>query len=203
MIYNRITGEISSWTDTLETLDDVNTTTSPANLADGALLRYNTSTSVYDRRSTQYYNLIWYGQLATINSTTQRAIFLTGSWTSLTQDTDRSFPMTKFSVGSASTGVLSGFDSTKTYKLELHMSLNCFDITAPTDLSVVLRETSSAGAVMSTARVRATQDAQCPSVHSITILNGYSSYYYGFVVGAGTLTGTTNNVQIAFSAVEL
>jgi hypothetical protein len=189
----------------IQQLSNVNTTTSPQDAFDGSLLRYNTSTLNYDRRKTQYYNLVWFGQLNAITTSSQRALMLASNWTGLTQNTEYGFPQTpaKFSVGSLTNGGLFGFDATKTYKFDLHMSMNAFDLTATTDITVVLRATDANGSILSTSRVRLTADAQCPSLHNICIVNGYSSYFYGFTNSTGTLTGTVNNVQFAFSAVEI
>ena len=196
------TYEITRTDDTLENLVNVNNS---ADSIDGGPVRYITG-GTYAARCAQYWSYAGYGQLTSYTLTgTERPILRTdgtGTWASFTPNNVYTQPSGKFTHDTA-TGILSGFDSTKHYKVEFHVSQNGNNINPAVAWFARIRENNSSGAIIRDVRISQVTDDRAPSLHAVVIITGITALYFGYGL-TGTYTTSANpDCQISICCHEL
>ena len=177
---------------------------SNSDILDGSLLRWDSTALLYYRRRTQYYSYAAYGQLASYSSATQKAILLSSTWSSRTEDTIYFYPAAKFTIN-GTTGSIGGFDSNKVYKIEFHISQNSNNISTTMSWRArIFGGTTSAGTKVRDVSIGSVTDDRAPSLHCVVIIGGYTSYYFDYGITAGTYSTTVSpDCQISISFNEI
>jgi hypothetical protein len=197
------TYEVTRCDDTLENLVNVGNS---ADSVDGGPVRYISSTGSYAARCAQYWSYAGYGQLSAYTvANTEKAILQTNGttvWASHTANSTYTFPSGKFTHDTA-TGILSGFDSTKHYKVEFHVSQNGNNINPAITWFARIRENNSTGNVIRDVRISQVTDDRAPSLHAVVIITGITVLYFGYGL-TGTYTTSANpDCQISICCHEL
>jgi len=200
--YNDILQEVGRVDDTLENLSNVGNS---ADSIDGGPVRYITG-GTYAARCAQYWSYAGYGQLTSYTlAGTERPILRTdgtGTWASFTPNNVYTQPSGKFTHDTA-TGILSGFDSTKHYKVEFHVSQNGNNINPAVSWFAKIRQNNSSGAIIRDVRISQATDDRAPSLHAVVIITDITALYFGYGL-SGTYTTTQNpDCQISICCHEL
>ena len=200
LVYNDTTSEVTKQVNTMIALTDVD---DAVDTVDGGCLRYKSDTATYASRGTQYYSYAAYGQLASYASAVQKPIFTGTTWSSRTEDTIYAYPSGKFSINSVN-GTIEGFDSTKAYKLEFHVSQNGNNISTNMAWQARILATSNVGSVLRAVRIGQVTDDRAPSLHCVAIVTGYTAYYFDYGLTAGTYSTTVSpDCQISICCHEM
>lgn len=200
LVYNDTTGQVNKQANTMIALTDVD---NAVDTIDGGCLRYISSSATYASRGTQYYSYAAYGQLNSYASAIQKGIFLSSTWASRTEDTIYAYPAGKF-LYSSITGAIDGFDITKTYKIEFHISQNGNNISTNMTWQARILATSNVGTVLRAVRIGQVTDDRAPSLHCVAIVSGYAAYYLDYGLTAGSYSTTVSpDCQISICCHEM